>query len=105
MSTDGSVKTHRSTIEVQLLDPDLGIDQPSAAVADRHDLDLEALHAAARSASAPPDRIVSLASRSDCRPDKSRRFWRPTEGSTPPSLGGRASCLALVALPLDEPEQ
>lgn len=47
-------------VEVQLLYPDLGIDEPLAAVADRYDLDVEALHAAAQSALAAPDRVVSL---------------------------------------------
>ncbi len=47
-------------VEVQLLYPDLGISEPLAAVADRYELDLEALHAAARSALAAPDRVVVL---------------------------------------------
>jgi len=47
-------------IEVQLLYPDMGISEPLAAVADRYDLDLEALHAAAQSALAAPDRAVVL---------------------------------------------
>jgi hypothetical protein len=45
-------------VEVQLLYPDLGIDEPLAAVADRYDLDREALQAAAQSALAAPDRVV-----------------------------------------------
>ena len=47
-------------VEVQLLYPDMGIDEPLAAVADRYDLDLEALRAAAQSALAAPDRVVVL---------------------------------------------
>jgi hypothetical protein len=43
---------------VQLLYPDLGIDEPLAAVAGRYDLDREALQAAAQSALAAPDRAV-----------------------------------------------
>jgi hypothetical protein len=45
-------------VEVQLLYPDLGIDEPLAAVAGRYDLDREALQAAAQSALAAPDRAV-----------------------------------------------
>lgn len=47
-------------VEVQLLYPDLGISEPLAAVAERYDLDLEALRAAAQSALAAPDRVVVL---------------------------------------------
>lgn len=47
-------------VEVQLLYPDSGISEPLAAVVDRYDLDLEALHAAAQSALAAPDRVVVL---------------------------------------------
>jgi hypothetical protein len=47
-------------VEVQLLYPDLGIGEPLATVADRYELDLEALHAAAQSALAAPDRVVVL---------------------------------------------
>jgi hypothetical protein len=47
-------------VDVQLLYPDLGITEPLAIVADRYDLDLEALHAAAQSALAAPDRVISL---------------------------------------------
>lgn len=47
-------------VELQLLYPDIGVDEPLAAVADRYDLDLEALHAAAQSALAAPDRVVVL---------------------------------------------
>jgi len=46
--------------EVQLLYPDMGISEPLAAVADRYELDLQALHAAAQSALAAPDRVVVL---------------------------------------------
>jgi hypothetical protein len=47
-------------VEVQLLYPDLGISEPLAAVADRYELDREALDAAARSALAAPDRVIIL---------------------------------------------
>lgn len=47
-------------VEVQLLYPDLGISEPLAAVAARYGLDLEALTAAAQSALAAPDRVISL---------------------------------------------
>jgi hypothetical protein len=47
-------------IEVQLLYPEMGITEPLSAVADRYDLDREALHAAAQSALAAPDRVVIL---------------------------------------------
>jgi hypothetical protein len=47
-------------VEVQLLYPDMGIAEPLAAVVDRYDLDSEALHAAAQSAFAAPDRVVVL---------------------------------------------
>jgi hypothetical protein len=45
-------------IEVQLLYPGLGLDEPFGAAVER--LDREALHAAAQSALAAPDRVVSL---------------------------------------------
>jgi len=47
-------------IDVELLYPGLGIEGPLAAAADRYDLDLEALSAAARSALAAPDRLITL---------------------------------------------
>ena len=47
-------------IAVELLYPDLGIDEPLAAVAERYGLDLEALRAAAQSALAAPDRAVLI---------------------------------------------
>lgn len=47
-------------IEVQLLYPDMGIAQPLDAVAGRYDLDREALEAAAQSAIAAPNRVVSV---------------------------------------------
>ncbi|HEY2202142.1 MAG TPA: hypothetical protein VGH56_09640 [Solirubrobacteraceae bacterium] len=47
-------------VEVQLLYPDMGLTEPLAAVAKRYDLDREALAAAAQSALAAPDRVVSL---------------------------------------------
>ena len=47
-------------VEVQLLYPDIGISEPLAAVADRYDLDREALEAAAQSALAAPNRVVMV---------------------------------------------
>jgi len=47
-------------VELQLLYPDLGISEPLAAVANRYELDREALNAAAQSALAAPDRVVTL---------------------------------------------
>ena len=47
-------------VELQLLYPHMGIVEPLAAVAERYDLDREALQAAAQSALAAPDRVVSL---------------------------------------------
>jgi hypothetical protein len=47
-------------VEVQLLYPYMGIAEPLAAVAARYDLDREALEAAAQSALAAPNRVVSV---------------------------------------------
>ena len=47
-------------VELQLLYPDLGIEEPIAVVVARYDLDRGALEAAARSALAVPDRVVVL---------------------------------------------
>jgi hypothetical protein len=47
-------------VELQLLYPDLGIEEPIVAVAGRYGLDRGALEAAARSALAVPDRVVVL---------------------------------------------
>jgi hypothetical protein len=47
-------------VEIQVLYPDLGISEPLAAVACRYDLDREALQAAAQSALAAPDRVVTV---------------------------------------------
>lgn len=47
-------------IEFQVLYPELGLDGPLLAVADRYDLDPEALTAAAAAALAAPDRAVTL---------------------------------------------
>lgn len=47
-------------VEIQVLYPDLGIAEPLTAVADRYGLDGEALAAAAQSALAAPDRVVSV---------------------------------------------
>jgi len=45
-------------VEVQVLYPDLGIDEPIRIASERYGLDREALTAAARSALAAPDRRV-----------------------------------------------
>lgn len=47
-------------VEVQVLHPDLGVEEPLSIAADRHGLDAEALIAAARAALAAPDRAVSV---------------------------------------------
>lgn len=47
-------------IELQLLYPDLGVEEPLRAVAARYELDPEALIAAAQAALAAPDRSVTL---------------------------------------------
>jgi hypothetical protein len=47
-------------VNVELLYPDLGVDEPLRAAADRFDLDAEALIAAAKAAIAAPDRVVTL---------------------------------------------
>jgi hypothetical protein len=47
-------------IEVQLLYPELGIDEPLRTIAERYKLDAEALIAAAHAAVAAPDRAVML---------------------------------------------
>jgi hypothetical protein len=69
LRADGSDEAHARAIvalaegkpvEVQLLYPDMGIIEPLAAVADRYDLDRQALHAAAQSALAAPDRVIVL---------------------------------------------
>jgi hypothetical protein len=47
-------------VEVQLLYPDLGVNEPLHAVAEHYRLDPEALIAAANAALAAPDRAVTL---------------------------------------------
>jgi hypothetical protein len=47
-------------VEVQILYPDLGLAAPLAAAAERYGLDGEALLAAAKSALAAPDRVVTV---------------------------------------------
>lgn len=47
-------------VDVEILYPNLGIDEPLAALVGRYDLDLQALKAAARSALEAPDRTVTL---------------------------------------------
>ncbi|HEU5141979.1 MAG TPA: hypothetical protein VFU04_02360 [Solirubrobacterales bacterium] len=47
-------------VNVELLYPDLGVEEPLRAAADRFGLDAEALIAAARAAIAAPDRVVTL---------------------------------------------
>lgn len=47
-------------VVIDLLSPDLGIEEPLSIVAERYGLDVEALLAAAQAARAAPDRIVTL---------------------------------------------
>ncbi len=47
-------------VNVELLYPDLGLEEPLRAAADRYGLDAEALIAASRAAVAAPDRVVTL---------------------------------------------
>jgi hypothetical protein len=47
-------------IEVQLLYPNLGVDEPLRNVAERYQLDLESLIATAHAALAAPDRSVTV---------------------------------------------
>jgi hypothetical protein len=47
-------------VEVQLLYPDLGINEPLGAAVERYGLDAQALEAAAQSALAAPDRVVTV---------------------------------------------
>jgi hypothetical protein len=47
-------------VELQLLYPDLGVDEPLRAVADHYGLDPEALIAATNAALAAPNRVVTL---------------------------------------------
>lgn len=47
-------------VELQLLYPDLGVDEPLTAAAQSYGLDVEALVAAAQAALAAPDRSVTL---------------------------------------------
>lgn len=47
-------------LELQLLYPDLGIEEPLRVVAERYGLDLEMLLAAAQAALAAPDRTVTV---------------------------------------------
>lgn len=47
-------------VNVELLYPDLGLEEPLRAAADRFELDAEALIAAAQAAIAAPDRVVTL---------------------------------------------
>lgn len=47
-------------VELQLLYPDLGVEEPLRAAAERYALDAEALIAAAQAALAAPDRSVTV---------------------------------------------
>ena len=47
-------------VNVELLYPDLGIDEALLGIADRYDLDAEALIGIARAAIAAPNRLVEL---------------------------------------------
>lgn len=68
-SADASAEVHPRAIvalsagkpvEVQVLYPDLGIAEPLGAAAERYELDAQALEAAAQSALAAPDRVVTV---------------------------------------------
>lgn len=50
----------KEPVELQLLYPDLGVDEPLHAAALRYGLDAEALIAAARAALAAPNRLVRV---------------------------------------------
>lgn len=50
----------RHPVEVQVLYPTDGLEEPLAAAAAKYPLDLEALEAAARSALSAPDRVVKV---------------------------------------------
>jgi hypothetical protein len=85
---------------MQLLYPDLGISEPLWAVAERYDLDLEALHAAAQSALAAPDRVVSSRSIRERRPEQAeRRERRPSAPATLAHQTGSEPLLALLVQP------
>lgn len=47
-------------VELQILYPDLGIDEPLRAVVEKYELDFETLVAATTAALAAPDRVVTL---------------------------------------------
>jgi len=47
-------------VNVELLYPDLGLEEPLRAVAERYELDAEALIATAQAAIAAPDRVVTV---------------------------------------------
>jgi len=47
-------------VSLELLYPDLGVDEPLRAVVEQYDLDLETLTAAATAALAAPDRVVTV---------------------------------------------
>jgi hypothetical protein len=49
-----------AVVDVEILYPELGVEEPLGAAAARYDLDLEALIAAARSSLAAPDREITL---------------------------------------------
>ena len=53
-------RSHKRPVEVQVLYPDMGLTESLAAVAERYELDREALQAAAQCALAAPDRVVVL---------------------------------------------
>ncbi len=47
-------------VEVEVLSPSLGVEEPLRLAAERYDLDLEALIAAAQAGLAAPDRAVTI---------------------------------------------
>lgn len=68
-AADASVEVHPRAIvalrqgrpvELQVLYPDLGVSEPVAAAVRRYELDREAIEAAAQSALAAPDRVVTV---------------------------------------------
>lgn len=51
---------HGKPVELQILYPDLGIDEPLRAVVEEYELDLETLTATVTAALAVPDRVVTV---------------------------------------------
>lgn len=51
---------NNEAVAIDVLAPDLGVEKPLRAAAEKHGLDAEALIAAAQAALAAPDRLVTL---------------------------------------------